>query len=110
MSRIVRLLNSRADVYREQRTADGMGGFTTAWALAGTVPARFAQSNATEQTIGGQSGETQFHSVYLNPDADVRRGDELRKGQDTYLVMSVSEPSMPGVYLLATCRYRQAGV
>lgn len=110
MSRVARLLNSTADVYRESRVADGMGGYTTAWQMVAGVRARFAQSSALERILGGQSGESQTHTVYLNPGANVRRGDRLHRGTDEYLVLTVSEPSEPGTYLSAGCLFRQAGV
>jgi head-tail adaptor len=109
VSRIARLLNASADVYRDVRTPDGMGGFTTVWTNIATVPARFAQSTAIERVLGGQSGESQTHTVYLIPGTDVQRGDRLHRGSDEFLVLSVSEPSMPGTYLAASCLFRQAG-
>lgn len=108
MSRIARMLNASADVYRETRTDDGLGGSTVAWVLVGPVRARFSQPSATERVVAQQNGADMTHVVYLLPTADVRRGDELRRGTVTYEVLATFEPSEPGTYLRADCKARQA--
>jgi len=110
MSRVARLLNTSADVWRETRTADGMGGWVSGWSQVGSVRARFSQPSATERVRADQAGADRSHIVYLLPTADVRRGDELRRGADTYDVLATFEPSEPGTYLRADCRMRQVGV
>lgn len=112
MSRIARLLNTSADVYREQRTPDGMGGFTHAWVQTSTVRARISQPSSsalTEAMLGGQSGESLTHVFYLEPTADVRRGDELRRGTDVFVALAVYQPSEPDTYKRVDSLYRQAG-
>lgn len=108
VSRVARLLNASATVWRYTRTPDGMGGWTQAWAQISTVRARFSQPSATERVVADQSGSTLSHVVYLRPDADVRRGDELRQGARSFKVLAVFEPSEPGTYLRADCEVRQA--
>lgn len=110
MSRVAHLLNSSAELWRDGRTPDGMGGEVNGWALVRTVKARFSQPSAAERVIGAQNGAELTHVVYLLADADVRRGDELRRGTEVFEVDAVFEPSMAGTYLRANCKRRQAGV
>jgi len=107
MSRVARLLNTAAEVWRETRTADGMGGWVTGWSQVGSVRARFSQPSAAERVRADQSGVDRSHIVYLPPSAGVRRGDELRRGVDVYEVLATYEPSEPGTYLRADCTFRQ---
>jgi hypothetical protein len=62
-----------------------------------------------ERILGGQSGESLTHAVYLLPGADVRRGDELRRGTDVFLALAVYQPSEPNTYTRVDTLYRQAG-
>lgn len=109
MSRLAHLLNTSAEVYREERSPDGMGGYVTAWQPAGVVRARFSQPSVTEQVLAGQAGDSRTHLVYLLPTAGVRRGDQLRLGTDVYLVLKTLQPSVPGTYLRADCLFREPG-
>ncbi len=108
MSRVARLLNSSAEVWREGRIPDGMGGSITGFALLTTVRARFSQPSATERVIAAQNGADLSHVVYLLPSADVRRGDQLRSTGQIFTVLATYEPSVPGTYLRADCKARQA--
>ncbi|MFE9381779.1 phage head closure protein [Streptomyces sp. NPDC007025] len=108
MSRVLRLLNASADVWRPSRTPDGMGGWEESWSQVGTVRARFSQPSATERVVADQSGSQLSHVVYLRPDADVRRGDELRQPGRILAVLATFEPSTPGTYLRADCEAHQA--
>jgi head-tail adaptor len=110
MSRIARLLNTSAEVWREQRTSDGMGGWVTAWSLVGSARARISQPSAMERVQGDANGAELSHVVYLLPTADVRRGDELRQGTRVFEVLATFQPSESGTYLRADCRLRQTGV
>jgi head-tail adaptor len=107
MSRVARLLNSTAEVWRDQRTEDGMGGWETGWSAVATVRARFSQPSAAERVIAAASGADLDSVVYLNAGADVQRGDELRRGPAVYEVLAVFEPSEPNTYLRANVRQRQ---
>ncbi|WP_413788073.1 head-tail adaptor protein [Streptomyces platensis] len=110
MSRVARLLNASATVWRASRTSDGMGGWDETRTQVGNKPvrARISQPSATERVVADQSGSTLSHVVYLLPDADVRRGDELRQPGRVFKVLAVFEPSEPGTYLRADCEVRQA--
>lgn len=109
MSRIARLLNSSAEVWRDGRSPDGMGGWVSGWSQTGTARVRFSQPSATERVVADANGADLSHVVYLLPTADVRRGDELRRGTRVYEVLATYGPSVDGVYLRADCRLRQEG-
>ncbi|MDG9705547.1 phage head closure protein [Streptomyces sp. DH37] len=107
MSRVGRLLNTSVEVWRATRTPDGMGGWEETWAQTGTVRARLSQPSARERVTADQSQSHLTHVVYLDPGADVRRGDELRQPGRVLDVLAVFEPSVPGTYLRADCEARQ---
>lgn len=107
MSRVARLLNAQAEVWRMSRTPDGMGGWAETWTRVATVRARFSQPSARERQAADQSQSRLSHVVYLASDADVRRSDELRLGSRVFDVLATFEPSEPGTYLRADCEARQ---
>ncbi|MFH9957314.1 head-tail adaptor protein [Streptomyces roseolus] len=99
---IAHLLNRTLEVWRTVRTPDGGGGWETALVRQADVPAKVDLPSASERMLAQQAGAKHTHSVYLLPGADVRRGDELRGGEETLRVVSVVEPSAP-VYRKAEC-------
>lgn len=107
MSRVARRLNASAEVWREGRVSDGMGGWITGFALLAAVRARFSQPSAAERVIAAQNGADLSHVVYLLSSADVRRGDQLRSNGQVFEVLATFEPSVPGTYLRANCKARQ---
>jgi head-tail adaptor len=109
VSRVSRLLNSSAEVWRSARTADGIGGWAEGWAQVGVKPvrARFSQPSAAERLVNDRLEARMTHVVYLIPGTDVRRLDELRTPGRTFRVLAVYEPSVPGTYLRADCEAHQ---
>lgn len=110
MSRVSALLNSAAELWRDQRVDDGMGGSTSGWSKVADVRARFSQPSAAERVVAGANGADLDTVAYLPSTADVRRDDELRRGAEIYEVLAVFQPSVPGTYLRANCKRRQVGV
>lgn len=100
------LLNRAGTVRRRVDSPDGAGGYTTTWATVGTVPCRVSQPTDDQRTTGGQDGTDLTQPIYLAPDADVRRGDELHVDGLVLEVLATFGPSEP-VYLRADCRSRQ---
>ncbi|WP_432158983.1 phage head completion protein [Streptomyces sp. bgisy153] len=96
-------LNVELEVWRPESTDDGHGGQTTTLALQpDTVWAKVDQPSATDRLLAAQTSSLHTHDIYLLPDADVRRLDELL---DTatgrrWQVRHVVEPS--------STRYRKA--
>lgn len=110
MSRVGRLLNARVQVWRQVTADDGGGGQETAWLLQSTQRARLSQPSARERQAADQSEASLTHIVYLQPGADVRRGDELRREGVVFEVTAVLSPSESGTYLRADCTARQPTV
>jgi head-tail adaptor len=107
VSRVARLLNTSVPVWRAVTSDDGGGGQETAWFLSGTERARRSQPSARERQAADQSGADLDETWYFHPDADVRRGDQLRPSGRVLEVIATFEPSEPGTYLRADCTIRQ---
>lgn len=103
MSRVGRLLNRQLQVWRTTTVPDGMGGQTSTAAQVGTVAGKVDQPSPSERMLAAQAGSEHTHNVYLQPTADVRRGDELRGNGQVLRVLSVVQPSRP-VYSKAECQ------
>lgn len=107
-----RFLTRRLEVWRPTTTPDGSGGQTVTLVLRGTVRAKADQPSNADRLLAQQAGSKHDHTVYLDPRADVARGDELR-GTDrlgtaqTFRVLAVVQPSTP-VYSKALCELTQS--
>lgn len=99
-------LNRRLGHWRQDTVQDGSGGQVTEWVSLGTVRARVSQPTAAERVAAQQAGATHTQPVYVQPRADVRRGDELRGPEGSWRVTAVFRPSEP-VYLRADCELTQ---
>ncbi|WP_344014175.1 phage head closure protein, partial [Nocardiopsis exhalans] len=71
-------LNRRLQHHRRQETSDGSGGVITDWVHLGPVRARVSQATTAERVAAQQAGADHTQPIYLQPRADVRRGDHLR--------------------------------
>lgn len=107
MSAIGHLLNTALEVRRRRVADDGMGGQIVEWETEGTVPGRVSSppTSTTSAVLSAQQTleKVPFY-VYLEPGADVRRGDMLVDGSDgrKLWVEAISRPSVAA--------YRRAGV
>jgi head-tail adaptor len=102
------MLNSRVDVWRLSSAPDGAGGEVTAFAKVATYPAMVSQPSASERMFADQGQSKHSHTVHMPAVADVRRGDELRRGAQSFRVLSVFEPSRP-IYVRADVELIQHG-
>jgi SPP1 family predicted phage head-tail adaptor len=102
-------LREKLEVWRPTEVDDGQGGSSTELVRIGThVRAKVSQPAAAEQIEAQQAGSTMTMIVHLRPDADVRRGDELRRADgDKLRVKYTIHPSDP-VYLRADCEQIQS--
>ena len=101
-------LREELAVWRPTSVEDEYGGTSETMASVGTVRAKVSQPAAAEQIEAQQAGTTMTMIVHLRPDADVRRGDELRRADgDRLRVKYTIHPSEP-VYLRADCEQLQA--
>ena len=105
---VAHLLNDAVEVRRRHVAADGMGGQEVDWQAVAEVPARVS-SPPTSTTQGvlaaAQTMERVPFYVYLDPGADVRRGDVLAIRSDgrQLWVEAVTWPSVKA-YRRAACR------
>ncbi|MFE2106640.1 head-tail adaptor protein [Kitasatospora sp. NPDC059463] len=88
-------LNRTLEVWRPHTEPDGLGGQRTTLLHVGEVRAKVDQPSAGDRLVAAQSGGRHTHTVYLLPDADVARGDELRGAGQTLTVHHVTGPSSP---------------
>lgn len=101
-------LNRTLTVWRAQNTADGQGGQSQIWTLQGSVVAKVDQATVAERTLASQAGADLTHTIYLLPDADVVRNDELRSAHpvtgeaEVFTVEGFTFPSTPRYRKLAT--------
>jgi SPP1 family predicted phage head-tail adaptor len=100
-------LNRGLTVWRPTPVDDGQGGETTELVQRDKVRAKVSQPTAIEQSEAQQAGSSLSMTVHLRPDADVRRGDELRDADLRLRVKWTIFPSDP-VYLRADCERIQA--
>ncbi|ROO51459.1 SPP1 family predicted phage head-tail adaptor [Micromonospora sp. Llam0] len=94
-------------VWRPQLVDDGAGGQTVTHVQVGAVWARVPQPSTAERVAAAQAGAAHTTPLYLRPDADVARGDELRGGGEVWRVTSTVVPSEPA-YLRADCKWVQS--
>jgi hypothetical protein len=86
------LLIQSATVERMNSTEDSLGGQgNTYTALPGTIKCRIQLANYSEQLMSQSRGTMSTHKAWLNPDADVKYGDQLIVGTDTYRVLFVDD-------------------
>lgn len=103
MPTIKHLLNRVLTVNRPGRVDDAYGGGTTTWTAVGAVPARVSRASADEREVADREGVRVTHDVYLDVDADVRRGDRLTGDGQVFTVVAVTFPSRKD-YLKADVR------
>lgn len=92
---ITHLLNRVLEVWRETAVDDGMGGQEVTLVRQADVLAKVDQPSASDRLLAQQAGASHTHDIYLQPDADVQRGDELRGDGQVFRVDSVVMPSSP---------------
>lgn len=95
---ITHLLNRTLEVRRPVSAPDGYGGQTATLALQpDPVAAKVDQPSASDRLLAAQTTSKHSHDIYLQPFADVRRGDQLRDAgtDEQWLVLAVVAPSTP---------------
>lgn len=104
---VAHLLNRTLTVWRPSLTPDGSGGFDVDFDDVGEVRAKVDQPSTLERQRADQWGSEHTHNIYLEPDAQVFRGDELRGDDQVFRVLATVEPSY-AVYLKAPAQLVQA--
>lgn len=101
-------LTRTLEVWRHTLTGDGQGGQDETFGQIGSVRAKVNEPSAAERVEAMRAGVDLTYQVHLLPDADVKRGDELRDAAagEVYKVQLTVSPSTP-VYLRAQCERDQ---
>lgn len=95
------------DVYRRQNIDDGYGGVISDMVNIGTVKARLSQPTAAERIeADAWQAQVDYAQLYVLPDADVFRGDELHGERGKYRVTSTIFPSV-AIYKRLACEFEQ---
>lgn len=105
---ITHLLNRVLEVWRTTSVPDGAGGEETLLTHVADVRAKVDQPSASDRLLAQQAGAAHTHDIYLLPDADVQRGDQLHGDGQVFHVGYVVEPSAP-VYRKAEAELTQRG-
>jgi head-tail adaptor len=96
-------LNRELEVWRPELADDGQGGQSETLVEVGDpVRAKVNEPTAAERIEAMRSGVDLSYQIHLLPEADVRRGDELRAVGEVFRVLSTVRPSTP-TYLRAQC-------
>lgn len=96
------------EVWRPTTVEDQWGGETVTLVQQDEpVRAKVSQPAAAEQIEAQQAGSTMTMIVHLRPDADVRRGDELRRADGDILRVKYTITPSEAVYLRADCEQIQ---
>lgn len=111
---ITHWLNRTLTVWRPTTVADGSGGQTVTLQEQGNVSAKVDQASPAERQVAAQAGADLTHNIYLEPDADVKRNDELRGAHpvtgetEVFEVTGYTFPSTP-IYRKLAATQTQAG-
>lgn len=106
-ARVARLLVHQVTQYRDVPSADTQGGQATTRMLLGVLAGRRRQPIVSaEGDRADQDVANVMDVLYFEPDADVRRNDELHIGAEVFDVHAVYQPS-GAIYLRSDCRSRQ---
>jgi SPP1 family predicted phage head-tail adaptor len=104
------LLNSTATIGRPSTTPDSQGGHARTYpAVETSVRCRIRPLSLAERNIGHREEVDATHRVYMLPDEDVRRGDQLTIGGSDYDVMFIRQPSETGSHQEIDVRIRVLG-
>jgi head-tail adaptor len=95
------LLNSVVDIKRKVQTADGQGGYTTAWAVIHKrVPCRF-QALTSKQAMLSYDKAAVFANYFVHMEhlSDIAEGDRIYLGARTFEIKLVQDYAEIGKYL-----------
>ncbi|WP_060880162.1 phage head completion protein [Streptomyces scabiei] len=95
---IAHWLNRTLQLWRPESTPDGYGGEDVTYVRQpDDVRAKVDQPSTGDQLLAAQTRSKHSHDVFLLPDADVRRLDELRDEAtgESFKVLAVIGPSSP---------------
>jgi len=95
------LLNQTVDIKRKVQTADGQGGYTTAWSVIHRrVPCRF-QALTSKETMLTYDKSSVFANYYVHMEhlSDIAEEDRLYLGARAFDIKLVQDYAEVGKYL-----------
>ena len=96
MPNIGHLLIHQVDIQRSEPVDNGHGGFDEVYTSQAIVQARVNPVTAKDLSVLGKEESRVSHSVYFEPNADIRIGDELVfDGRRFNVRVKQIEPSIP---------------
>lgn len=97
------LLNHSFTISRRTRTSDGQGGFEIGYSNVGTVNGRMRPASSNEKEVAAAEQRNISHVLYVESDADIKRGDRVTFESLTVDVLAIREPSLMGHHLEIDC-------
>jgi|SRR3990172_2575057 len=97
-------LRHRVTLESPTRTADGMGGFTTAWTTVAEVFAAVWPVSATEQIEALQTVMTVTHRIRMRYRSDVASSWRVKFGDRYFAIVSLINPNEAGKLLDLLCK------
>lgn len=116
MSAVTHLLIHDAQHRRKARANQGKGAFKETLPVIATPRCRFNTASQREREIGAQAKAVVNHSIYLEPELDVKVNDEFTgtapsewAGRTFRVTVPALRPSVPDTYLKVLCEEVQGG-
>ena len=111
MVSIQTLLNTFADMKRPVADYDEYGGAKyTLVQFSGGTPCRISSGVPSEVLNGPNEYAQATTLIYVMPDLDYQRDDEVHHGSTVYKVLGVQAPSVPDNHLKLICEVKTLGV
>ena len=85
-------LNRRVTIRRQERAADGQGGYTTVWTDIATISAQVEGLAGRESIIGQTLTGISVYRVTARYRADILPSDQLRYGSIGLNIRSATDP------------------
>lgn len=95
-------------ICRARAYIDADGRPRRADSASGTLRAAVAGIDPATEERARQLGHTATHKLIARGRADVREGDILRRGDESYYVWAVRDPALMGMYTVLLCERRRA--
>jgi SPP1 family predicted phage head-tail adaptor len=96
-------LRQRVTIRRQQRAADGQGGYTTSWADVATIWAKVDGLDGRESVIGQTLTGISVYRVTVRYRADILPSDQLRYGAIDLNIRSAIDPDGRRERTIITC-------
>ncbi len=97
-------LSLRLELQQDIETADGVGGFTSAWTAVRDVWAEIRPLGSLPVERASNTGNDVTHEILVRHRPDIRSGMRFRKGARLFLIETLHDPDETARLLLCRCR------